>query len=73
MSDPFERQVGGNHYLEFAIQPTEFIQRNGLNWCEGNVVKYVCRHRFKDGVKDIEKAIHYLEHLKYMEYGEGDQ
>lgn len=64
------RQVGGCHYKDMPIQPTEYIQRNGLNWCEGNVVKYVTRHRFKGGAEDIDKAIHYLELLKQYEYGE---
>lgn len=64
------RQVGGAHYKDLPIQPTEYIQRNGLAWCEGNVVKYVTRHRTKGGVEDINKAIHYLELLKVYEYGE---
>jgi hypothetical protein len=65
-----EKQIGGNHYKDCAIQPTEFIQRNGLNWCEGNAVKYVCRHRAKGQRQDIEKAIHYLQLLLEYEYGE---
>ena len=28
-----------------------------------NVIKYVTRHRMKNGKADIEKAIHYLEML----------
>lgn len=51
------------------IQPSEFIYRNKLNWFEGNAVKYICRHRFKNGEQDLDKAIHYLELLKEEEYG----
>jgi len=58
-----EKQVGGNHYKRFKIQPIEFITLNNLNFLEGNVVKYVCRHRFKDGLRDLEKAKHYIEML----------
>ena len=61
-------QVGGDHYKKFAISPIEFVQRNELNACEATVVKYVCRHRFKDGKKDIEKSIHLLQLLIEMEY-----
>jgi len=32
------------------------------------VVKYVCRHRSKNGRQDIEKAIHYLQLLLEWEY-----
>jgi len=65
----FTEQIGGNHYKDFVIQPAEFCQLNHLRYCESNVIKYVCRHRKKDGVEDINKAIHYLELLKEIEYG----
>ena len=63
-----DKQVGGDYYKNLQIQPTEYNQRNGLGFCEGNVVKYVTRHRHKNGRQDIEKAIHYLELLLEMEY-----
>ena len=72
MSKASEMQVGGNHYKEFPIQPSEFCQRNGLNWCESNAVKYVARHRSKNGRQDIEKAIHYLNLLLEWEYPQPD-
>jgi hypothetical protein len=61
-------QVGGAHYKDFAIQPSEFIHRNNIGFLEGNVIKYVCRHRRKNGRQDIEKAIHYLQLLLEFEY-----
>lgn len=65
---PSEVQIGGDHYRGMAIQPGEFIYRNGLGWHEGNAVKYICRHRMKGGKQDILKAIHYLELLLEQEY-----
>lgn len=53
-----------------AIQPSEFIYRNNLDWLEGNAIKYICRHARKGGVEDIDKAIHYLELLKEWSYNE---
>lgn len=50
------------HY-QLAIQPVEYITRNGLGFCEGNVVKYVSRYKQKDGMKDLIKARHYLDML----------
>jgi hypothetical protein len=64
-----DSQVAGGHYKAFAIQPSEFIHRNRLGFLEGNVIKYVCRHRAKNGRQDIEKAIHYLQLLLEWEYG----
>jgi hypothetical protein len=66
----FDTQVGGDHYKNYAIQPTEFIQRNNLNWCEGNIIKYVTRHRYKNGIEDLKKVIHYAQCLIELEYSE---
>lgn len=68
--NPEQTQVGGSHYKDFAIQPSEFIHKNKLGWAEGNVIKYVCRHGFKNGAEDLRKAIHYLELLLKWAYGE---
>jgi hypothetical protein len=65
---PSNRQVNGDHYKSMAIQPSEFIYRNSLDWYEGNAVKYICRHRRKGGRVDLEKAIHYLELAIEAEY-----
>ena len=58
---PQDRQVGGKHYKTFRIQPYEFISKNNLSFFQGNVVKYVCRYKDKNGVQDLEKIIHYCE------------
>lgn len=63
-----ERQVGGSHYLNLKIQPAAYAHANGLGLLEGNVVKYVSRHRQKGGREDIRKAIHCLEMLLELEY-----
>lgn len=60
----FETQVGGSHYKDLKIQPTEYILANNLGFLEGNVIKYVTRYKSKNGVEDIDKAIHYLQILK---------
>ena len=58
---PQGRQVGGSHYKRFSIQPYEFISKNDLSFFQGNVIKYVCRYKNKNGIEDIEKIIHYCE------------
>lgn len=63
-----DRQVDGSHYRELSIQPVEFILANELNYLEGNILKYICRHRTKGGAADLDKAMHYLEMLKEYEY-----
>lgn len=63
-----DRQVGGDHY-KMAIQPVEFIFKNNLDFLTGNAIKYLCRHRQKNGKEDLEKAKHYIELLIELEYG----
>jgi len=63
------KQVGGDHYARFAIQPSEFIHKNRLGFLEGNVIKYVCRHGAKHGRQDLLKARHYIDLLLEWEYG----
>lgn len=70
MEEASKKQVGGNHYKNMAIQPVEFITKNEIPFIEGCVIKYVCRHEFKNGVEDIDKAIHFLELLKQIKYQE---
>jgi hypothetical protein len=50
------------HY-DFVIQPVEYIIRNGLGFCEGNVVKYISRWKLKNGRDDLLKARHYIDIL----------
>jgi len=61
-------QEGGQHYKDKAIQPIVYIHANKLGFCEGNVVKYITRHKEKNGAEDIRKVIHYCELLLELEY-----
>jgi len=65
---PMQAQIGGDHYKNMKIQPLEYSMANGLNACEHSVVKYVSRHRQKNGRQDLEKAIDMLQKLIEFEY-----
>jgi hypothetical protein len=56
----YKNQIGGNHYQDLVIQPTDYIIKNNIPFAEGNVIKYVSRHKQKGKEQDIKKAIHYL-------------
>ena len=71
MYDSLEKQVGGKHYKNFRIQPAQFINENKLLFAEGNAIKYICRHKKKGKIKDINKAIHYLQMIKERDYPNG--
>lgn len=63
-------QVGGNHYAKYPIQPIEYIQANGLDFAQGNIVKLATRFRDKGGAEDLRKAKQYADFLLALEYGE---
>lgn len=63
-------QISGNHYKTCGIQPVEYIHANALDYFQGNVVKYLTRHKSKNGAEDIKKAIHYLQLILQLQYGE---
>lgn len=68
----FKTQEGGGHYKNMAIQPMEYIVKNKMSFPQGNVIKYVSRYKFKNGKEDLLKAIHNLEFMIELEYGEKD-
>ena len=65
------KQVGGDHYKGLEIQPVDYITGNNLTFLEGNAIKYITRHRRKgNNSEDIKKAIHCLELILEIDYGE---
>lgn len=64
---PLKAQVAGNHYNNKTIQPVVYIHANKLNFCEGNIVKYITRWRSKGGKQDLEKIKHYVDLLIELE------
>lgn len=59
-----------SHYTQFAIEPIEFIMRNGLGFAQGNIVKYTLRAGSKlypgktaeeSEIIDLEKVRRYAE------------
>lgn len=68
-----DKQVKGNHYKKFFIQPINFIHLNEIPFIEGNIIKYICRWRDKGGIDDLDKVIHYVELLKELESGKSER
>ena len=67
-NNAWDKQVGGEHYKQYAIQPAKFALANGLDYAQSNAIKYIVRHKDKNGVQDLDKAIHYIELLKQHYY-----
>ena len=60
-SDALAIQVGGSHYKKLAMQPVVFATANHLDPCAFSILKYVTRWRDKNGLQDLEKAIHFAQ------------
>lgn len=60
-----EYQVGGDHYRQ-PIQPWDIIDIYGLNFYEGNALKYLLRRK-DNRIQDLKKAAHYIEKLIELE------
>ena len=68
-SKVYSKQIGGSHYKDMVEQPSEFINKNKLQFAEGNAIKYICRHANKGEVQDLEKAKHYIDMIIERDYG----
>lgn len=53
------------HYKERgqSMQPWAIIDAWGLDFYAGNVLKYLLRYQYKDGLDDLRKARHYLDRM----------
>ena len=51
------------HYTKGGIEPIDFITANNMDFCSGNIIKYVTRHKYKNGLEDLKKAQFYLNRL----------
>ena len=66
----FWKQVGGQHYKKYKIQPSRFINENKILFAEGNAIKYICRHQDKGKKEDLLKAIHYIQMIIERDYNQ---
>jgi len=65
-----ERQVGGSHYKDLAVQPWVVMQEvltreEYIGFLKGNIIKYAMRQGLKDS-PDGEKCRHYVQKLREL-------
>ena len=69
----WKKQIGGNHYKKYKLQPSQFVTENKLLYPEGCVIKYVVRHQDKGGEQDLEKAKHMIDMIIERDYETEEQ
>lgn len=62
VSEKYDKIHKPFHYNK-GIQTIDYINSWDMNYMEGNIIKYVTRYKYKNGVEDLEKAKEYLERL----------
>tara|TARA_R100001244_G_C5155642_1_gene130334 strand:- start:403 stop:987 length:585 start_codon:yes stop_codon:yes gene_type:complete len=62
--EPEDNAISPQHYQQGNIPVLDFITDQKFTYLEGNIVKYICRYKTKNGVEDLEKAEYYLKELK---------
>ena len=67
-SKVWDKQIGGEHYKKFKIQQSKFEVDNKLLYPEGCVIKYIIRHRLKNGKEDLLKAKHFIDMIIERDY-----
>ena len=65
--------VSPQHYQQGNIQVLDFITDQKFTYLEGNIVKYICRYKTKNGLEDLEKADYYLSRLIELQMDEDDR
>ncbi len=51
------------HYTQGKIEPIDYINANNMSFNEGNIIKYVTRYKYKNGLEDLKKAKYYLDNI----------
>lgn len=63
------RQVGGEHYLHYKIQPYEFFHANRIPHHKAAIIRRILRydHPTGKGLEDLEKIMHEVEMIIELE------
>jgi hypothetical protein len=58
-----DNKISPDHYAKYKIEPISFIVENELDYCQGNIIKYIMRYKDKNGLEDLYKAEWYIKEL----------
>ena len=42
------------HYTNGDIEPIDYINGNKMDYLEGNIIKYISRYKYKNGIEERE-------------------
>ena len=50
-------------YTQGKIEVIDFILDQKMGYLESNILKYICRYKYKNGLEDLKKAQWYINKL----------
>lgn len=69
MTDETNDPTNPNHYKQHGIECIDVLEALDLPFHLANVIKYIWRHRQKNGIEDLKKARWYLDRFITREGG----
>lgn len=75
VENPLDTQVGGAHYKGCGMQPIELSEGVRMFPSTSSVLRYIVRHKEKNGKQDLLKIFHYCDFIEkynnwYFGFGE---
>ena len=55
--------INPDHYKQGNIEVIDFITDQDFNYLEGNIIEYISRWKYKNGIEDLDKAKWYMNRL----------
>jgi len=55
--------INPSHYKQGNIEVIDFILDQKMSYLEGNIIKYLSRYKYKNGIEDLDKAKWYMNRL----------
>jgi hypothetical protein len=62
-----EEKIKHPKYYNNGIEMWDYAHSHNLSFYEGNIIKYVTRWKYKNGIEDLKKAKEYLDKLIELE------
>ena len=69
MEKATDKQIGGDHYKSFKIQPYVFFHANQLPFHKADIIKRIMRYDLEGGkgIEDLEKIKHEVDMIIELE------
>ena len=68
LKDIKENNIVPTYYHKGNYDVIQFCNDNDIDFTTGNIIKYITRYKYKNGIEDLKKAKEYIRRSNGMEY-----